>query len=43
MIKYHIDKMEIRELTWSNISKNQYLSKNYNSNSDFVSVCHWMG
>jgi len=43
MIKYHGDKMIIREIKWKNISNHQYYKKKYKENLDFISVCNWMG
>ena len=42
MIKYHNDKIIVRNLNWRNISSSNYLFDNYN-NYDYVSVCAWMG
>jgi uncharacterized short protein YbdD (DUF466 family) len=42
MIKNHPDKIIIRHLNWSNVSR--YMFKNcLNNDYDFVSVCAWMG
>jgi hypothetical protein len=43
MIKYHSDKMIIREINWKNISNLQYSRKKYKEDLDFISVCNWMG
>jgi len=42
MIKYHNDKIIIRNLNWSNISVSDYKNNTYDKNKDYVSVCEWM-
>jgi hypothetical protein len=42
MIKYHNDKMIIRNLNWTNISVSDYKNNTYNKNNNYISVCEWM-
>ena len=42
MIKYHNDKMIIRNLNWSNISVSDYKNNTYNKNNNYISVCEWI-
>jgi len=42
MIKYHTDKMIIRELNWVNVSNYMYCNHLYDKNLDFISVCHYL-
>jgi len=41
MVKYHLDKIIIRDLNWNNISIKDYNSNKYDKNSNFISVCAW--
>jgi hypothetical protein len=42
MIKYHNDKMIIRNLNWSNISVSDYKNNTYDKNKNYISVCEWI-
>jgi hypothetical protein len=42
MIKYHKDKIIIRNLNWRNVSKNSLQVINNYVNYDFVSICHYI-
>jgi len=41
MIKYHSDKIIVRQLKWKNISEKSIVTTNVN-NLDYVSICAWM-
>jgi hypothetical protein len=43
MVKYHNNNIVTRNLTWGGVSINDYESKRFNQDSDYISVCAWMG